>query len=111
MGAYSDKLSGRLRGAVQPALSTRPDAERLKCVAIIRDGKLHKGPRSHWELRSDLGDEYPQTSNLNDVEGFFTSAGRFVNRVEAQDVALAAGQIRQRQDRPLLSSDVDWEAK
>jgi hypothetical protein len=47
-------------------------------------------------------------SNLNDIEGFLTSTGRFVTRDEAQSIALAAGQIRQLQRRPLLSSDIDW---
>jgi len=106
MGKYSDNLAERLRAkrATLPA----PDVERLKCAAIMRDGKIHDGLRSHYELRSALGDRSPQTSQLTDVEGFLTTKGRFVDRAEAQDVALLAGQLRSAQGRPLLSSDIDW---
>lgn len=107
MGTYTNRLAGRLRGE-PPKAAPSPDVERLKCAAIQRDGKVHDGLRSHYELRQSLGDALPQTSNLNDVEGFLTSKGRFVTREEAQDVALAAGQIRSLQRRPLLSSDIDW---
>lgn len=106
MGQYSGGLTKRLRVGSKPVPKT--DVERLNCAAIERDGKIHDGLRSHYELRQALGDTSPQTSNLNDVEGFLTSTGRFVGREEAQDVALAAGQIRALQRRPLLSSDIDW---
>lgn len=110
MGQYGRMLGHRLRGTERAAKAAapRPDVERLKCAAIQRDGTVHQGPRSHYELRSSLGDPMPQTSNLNDVEGFLTSTGRFVTRAEAQDVAVAAGQISGHQGRPLLSSDINW---
>jgi hypothetical protein len=108
MGKYSDGLATRLRGNRSARVERSPDAERLKCAAIMRDGKVHDGLHSHYELRRAMGDPSPQTSNLNDIEGFLTTTGRFVNRNEAQDVALAAGQIRSPQGRPLLSSDIDW---
>jgi hypothetical protein len=105
MGNYSNNLADRLRGK---RATKALDVERLKCAAIMRDGKVHDGLRSHYELRRALGDPSPQTSNLNDIEGFLTTTGRFVSRNEAQDVALLAGQIRSHQGRPLLSSDIDW---
>jgi hypothetical protein len=46
-----------------------------------------------------------------DIEGFVTTNGRFVDRREAKDVALAAGQIHsswKTATRKLLSSDVHW---
>jgi hypothetical protein len=107
MGKYSDSLAERLRNK-GAAIKPDPNAVRLKCVAIVRDGVVHDGLRSHYELRAALGDSSPQTSNFTDIEGFMTSAGRFVTREEAQDIALAAGQIRSAQRRPLLSSDIDW---
>lgn len=110
MGLYADDLAARLRARRQPRPKPPTDAERLKCAAIQRDGRVHDGLRSHYELRRSLGDASPQTSNLDDVEGFLTSRGRFVTREEAQDVALAAGQISSRQGRPLLSSDIHWDA-
>jgi hypothetical protein len=108
MGRYSDNLAKRMRGQRITKAEPMPDVERLKCAAIVRDGKVHDGLRSHYELRSAMGDPMPQTSNLNDTEGFLTTSGRFVTREEAQDVALAAGQIRSAPRRQLLSSDIDW---
>lgn len=109
MGRYTDNLALRLMKPRKPQ-QPKPDhgVERLKCCAIQRDGKVHDGLRSHYELRQSLGDPMPQTSNLSDVEGFLTTKGRFLTRDEAQEVALAAGQIRSLQRRPLLSSDIDW---
>lgn len=108
MGQYANRLGGRLRGQREPKPEPKPGVERLQCAAIQRDGMVHQGPRSHYELRQSLDDPFPQTSNINDVEGFLTTAGRFVTRDEAQDVAVAAGQLRGHQGRPLLSSDIDW---
>lgn len=108
MGSYADNLSRRIRGAAAKPAAPKEDVERLKCCAIERDGKVHDGLHSHYELRRALGDACPEASNMNDVEGFLTTKGRFVGRQEAQDVALAAGQIRALQRRPLLSSDIDW---
>lgn len=85
--------------------------ERLASVAIQRDGKTHDGLRSHYELRRALGDANPVPSNLNDVEGFMTSKGRFVDRDEAREVGVAAGQLHESwrtSKRKLLSSDIDW---
>jgi hypothetical protein len=103
MGKYSDDLAKRMRQK-----KTQQTGERLECAALLRGGVLHSGPRSHYEIRSSLGDSNPQASNLLDVEGFLTTTGRFVTRAEAQGVAVAAGQIRERQYQPLPSSDVDW---
>lgn len=108
MGMYANHLALRLRTKRAVKEEALPDVERLKSAAIVRDGKVRDGGRSHYDVRRSLGDPSPQTSNLNDVEGFLTSTGRFVTREEAQDVALAAGQIRSLQGRPLLSSDINW---
>ncbi len=80
--------------------------EHLVSVALMRAGKLEHGHKSHAELRRALGDADPYVSSPGDREGFYTSAGRFVTRAEAQDVAVRSGQLRQRMGRELLSSDV-----
>ncbi len=108
MGKYSDNLARRLRGNHTTKVQPRPNVERLESAAIERDGKIHGGHRSHYELRRSLGDPNPQTSNLADTEGFLTTTGRFVSRREAQDVAIVAEQIRSAIGRPLLSSDINW---
>jgi hypothetical protein len=88
--------------------------EKLVSTAISRDGKIVEGFRSHYELRStmDKGTGRDHGKSVpGDVEGFFTSAKRFVGRAEAKQVALIAGQIPPEWAgvrRELLSSDVNW---
>jgi hypothetical protein len=101
----------RLRG--HPALASKA-TERLAAAAIMRGGDvLERGFRSHWELRQALKPGLIDYSRgePGDIEGFVTSNGRFVNRHEAKDIAIAAGQIHERwknSGRDLLSSDIDW---
>ncbi len=86
--------------------------EKLTGAAIIRGGKLEqRGLKSHYELRAALGDPLPQTSNLNDTEGFVTTTGRFVTRHEARAIGIDAGQLHpswRTAHRDLLSSDINW---
>lgn len=105
MRASQAKNLGRAYGAP----IDDPKAERLVSAAIVRDGQTHAGAKSHYEIRSRLGDEFPNTRNLDDEEGFMTSAGRFVDREEAKIVAEEAGQIRPGMQRELLSSDINWD--
>jgi hypothetical protein len=89
-------------------------SERLKAAAILRDGKvLERGFRSHYQLRQaiDPDDPDPRMGQLGDTDGFITTNGRFVDRDEAREVALAAGQIHpswKTAARKLLSSDINW---
>jgi hypothetical protein len=89
-------------------------AERLTAAAIKRDGNvLERGFKSHYQLRAalDPDDPDPRETKPGDVDGFVTTAGRFVDRDQAKSVALAAGQISkhwERASRPLLSSDINW---
>ncbi len=92
------------RGKGRPAASS--DTERLVSVALMRAGRLEHGHNSHAKLRQQLGDANPYASTPGDQEGFYTSAGRFVTRREAAQVALGAGQIHASMARELLSSDV-----
>lgn len=86
--------------------------ERLTAAAIKRGGEvLERGLKSHFQLRAALGDADPARRMIDDEEGFMTDTGRFVNRYEAKDIAIAAGQINKRwreAQRPLLSSDINW---
>jgi hypothetical protein len=83
--------------------------ERLASCAIIRDGVIHNGQRSHAQIRAALGDTdaYEQKYRPDDHEGFMTSTGRFVTRDEAKPIGEAAGQC-QPTVRELLSSDIRW---
>lgn len=103
MGSYTKNLYKR--GHTRTSKGG-PKAERLVSCAIQRGGELHHGGKSHYELRSSLGDENPSTSVPGDREGFYTSAGRFVDRVEARYLGEWAGQCSP-SSRELLSSDVN----
>lgn len=81
--------------------------ERLVSCAIIRDGELHHGYHTHWELRANMGDDNPAQGQLGDSEGFMSSHGRFLKRSEAVDVGYKAGQCASNVER-LLSSSVLW---
>ena len=60
MGAYANDLRKRIRGRMETSKPTPvdPKAERLRAVAIMRDGKvLERGFKAHWELRAALNPE------------------------------------------------------
>lgn len=105
MGNYSNNLQARLKPKVAK--------EYLKSTAILRDGKVYDGFKSHWALRASLDPNKTDYTRGNDgdVEGFVTTKDRFVTRQEAIAVAVASGQIDpawKNAKRPLLSSDIDW---
>ena len=84
--------------------------ERVVCAAIhYNDGKPHAhqpinidtgfvicGLRHHncISVFSELGG--CKTLNKNSVQGFVTTKNRFVNRMEAMDVAINSGQVQER---------------
>ena len=84
-------------------------AERLVGSAIIRGEEMKTWTEGgHYNIRAAWGDDDPTKTKPGDREGFVTSTGRFVSRAEAQDVAVASGQLRSKMGRPLLSSDLNW---
>lgn len=84
---------------------------RLVECGIRREGVLHTGHRSHYDLRRSLGWPTPEHGLPTDQEGFVDSTGRFLSREDARYVAIAAGQLSSQWSevrRPLLSSDLSW---
>lgn len=50
--------------------------------------------RRHHNIFAVLGQVYGQhLKNIQEIQGFLTSDDRFVDRIEAADIAFAAGQI------------------
>lgn len=89
----------------------RRDNPRLVECAIRADGYLHRGFRSHYELRRSMGRADPMHGLPGDEEGFADSNGEFLSRDQARYVAIAAGQVSSQWSeirRPLLSSDLRW---
>lgn len=110
MGGYGRNLSRRLRNS-KPRAKIAPNVERLVSVGIYRDGLIHGDGlsiRSHYMLRAIMGDEDPERRKRDDIEGFITSTGRFLDRDSAKDIAIAAGQVDPGQRREILSSDIQW---
>ena len=115
MGNYTDRLARRIKERRGPVSSRQSDrrnqtssgVERLTSVAIIRNGKTHSGFTSHQELRRSMGDQNSSEPLPGDQNGFMTSTGRFVDREEAKMVGEESGQTMPQQ-RPLLSSDINW---
>jgi len=69
--------------------------ESIRSAAILEEGKSHA--------------EILQTNNFKRSCGFFTTAGRFVGRVEAAKIAYEAGQILcDPCGEPLVSEEL-WE--
>lgn len=97
-----------------PVQSCQPAGEKLRAAAILRDGTvLERGFKSHYQLRMaiDPNDRDPRNPKPGDTDGFVTTEGRFVDRDEAREVAITAGQIHpswKTATRKLLSSDINW---
>lgn len=58
-----------------------------------------------FSTMANLGIEYDKPSH---VEGFWTNQDRFVDRVEAVDIAIAARQIPASFEKPYLTSEDIW---
>lgn len=66
-------------------------------------GEIFVGRRHHLILEK----HYPHTKG--GIQGFLTSEGRFVTREEALQIALAAGQIKEKKyDKSRLFSEELW---
>jgi len=98
----------RNRQAEKP--KTPINGEKLVGCAIIREGvTTHGAFHTHAEVRRHLGDEACYTSVYGDEEGYWTSKERFVNRIEAAEIARRSGQTTWTGPK-LLSCEVNWKA-
>lgn len=88
MGAYADGLLKRAqsRGEAHKPKPVDQTVERLRAVAILRNGAvLERGFKAHWELRAALNPELMDHTQTipGDIDGFITTANRFVDRAAA----------------------------
>lgn len=110
----SGRLSGRLpeetfshayfRGA-PPS-----DVETITEAAILHRAQPWSVPRPgrHGDVVRRLAEAHPNDGPFVEEQGFMTSHGRFVGRVEAGRIALAAGQIPALRWAPNLFSEDLW---
>lgn len=85
--------------------------EVIETAAVLFRGKIFSVPRPG---RHDVAlEEAAKQSGLHCIikekQGFVTSTGRFVDRIEAAQIALAAGQIKKLKWPPNLYSEDLWE--
>lgn len=83
--------------------------ERIHSVAIKARGMLHvaEAPRRHHDVIREMAARGFGPEEMRD-QGFVTDMGRFVDRTEALQIALAAGQVIRRtgSGNILFSEDV-----
>lgn len=78
------------------------------------DGKMYfhpgPGPKRHCDVIQMMGLTLPWPVTKGATQGFMTSDGRFVGRIEAAELAIAAGQLtrEQLQVPPELYSEDLW---
>jgi hypothetical protein len=88
-------------------------SERIVAAAVRLDGEVFSlpAPNRHWNvmtyMRQYLGDKWREPDPDWD-QGFLTSKGRFVRRIEARDIAMLSGQIEKTQHRNQLFSEDVW---
>ncbi|TGQ95372.1 hypothetical protein EN851_07565 [Mesorhizobium sp. M8A.F.Ca.ET.208.01.1.1] len=83
--------------------------ERIVSVAISAFGIIASlpAPARHGDVLRKLWD-FNQTVVGPDSQGFLTSAGRYVNRRDAAELALGAGQCDRLTSAPALYSEDLW---
>ena len=69
---------------------------RIKCAAIQHDGKIYEG-QSHAEIGHQMLKDKACKRPFpgGDAQGFVTECGKFMSRMEAMYVAIAAGQVEE----------------
>lgn len=84
-------------------------SEHIECAALLHESGIHsvEPPERHYHIIKNLakqGFDIP----IKGKQGFLTNKGRFVNRKEAADIALKAGQIKNLIAPPNLFTEDLW---
>jgi len=86
--------------------------ERIVAAAVCRDGLVYSAlpPARHHTVMQLADANHGPGHNpfIPDEQGFLTSAGRFVDRTEGAEIAVAARQTDKLQWPPLLYSEDLW---
>lgn len=77
---------------------------------MSRDGAIYTvlPPGRHHDCLRAIHEDGNRPSSCVDAQGFMTSTGRFVDRVEAGQIAITAGQIEALKWPPNLFSEDLW---
>jgi hypothetical protein len=76
------------------SVPTNEELETIKSCAVLYRGEIFKG-QIHSDARSEVRKAHLEAKTRDMVEGYVTSKGRFVDRVEAVEIADKADQIRE----------------
>ena len=84
--------------------------ETIDCAAVAYDGKVWAAPRPGRHNAAIILIVTDRGRNVSGAQGFTTSTGRFVGRVEAAKIALDSGQIKvlSRPEQGILYSEDLW---
>lgn len=87
--------------------------ETIECAAIQFNGEIFSAPRPgrHHTVFKIIFSEPENTfikAQANEIQGFLTSLGRFVDRIEGAEIALKSGQITKLSWPPNLYSEDLW---
>jgi hypothetical protein len=84
--------------------------ERIISAAIHQGGLILSlpSPARHHTIMKDCVFNLGLTAPINGTQGFLTSAGRFVNRIEALHLAKIAGQMSYLHEAKELYSEDLW---
>jgi hypothetical protein len=74
---------------------TGNQTETIESVAIVYQDEMHVLPRPnrHHNVIREIAKKNGIGIHGGDIQGFMTNKGRFVNRVEGLEIALAANQV------------------
>ena len=74
---------------------SKTTTEKIVSVAIKYKGEIYVQPRPcrHHHVIRAIAEKNGVGVNGSDVQGFLSTTGRFVNRVEGLKIALAASQV------------------
>lgn len=70
---------------------SKPTEHCVSAAMQMSDGEVIKGERHHNCIQTSVGLGYTRADVANAVQGFITSDGRFLGRVEARQLQDAAG--------------------
>lgn len=110
---FSCKLKPRRYSALHNIAqhNTEDDAmEQVSCVAFKKGPGIISLPRPnrHGDIIKHMVEDLGYEDALDWQQGFLTSSSRFVNRIEAANIAIESGQIDKLHWLPNLFSEDLW---
>jgi hypothetical protein len=83
--------------------------EHIVAAAVSNAGTIWTlpAPARHYDVKQHMA-RFRTAIAPDSLDGYVTSTGRFVHRLQAADIAIEAGQVRELKNPPHLFSDDLW---